>query len=332
MLSRIPFALLAAGFACSLFAAPAQAQRDRVFVASYGSDSNPCTFGSPCKTFQNAVNVVGTGGEVTAIDSAGFGPISITKSVTITSPTGVEAGIAAAAGADAIDINAPGGTVRLHGLTLEGANSASAGINFYAGSVLEVIDCIISDFNSENNSAGIYLAPRTPMTFLISNTKLLDNADDGIYFQYVGDSSSGIVNGVIDHVVASGNGDGIVLLADAVVEPVFVTISNSDISNNSGEAIDFDCRVTSPFVLNIDSSVFNNNEDGGVYVYAPDTSALVLLGRSVISGNGYVYANDGATGLDIGAGTVATYGDNRINGNANNDISGSLDTADDKVR
>src|ERR1700744_4288216 len=89
-----------------LSAAPALAQRDRVFVASYGSDSNPCTFGSPCKTFQQAVNVVAAGGEVTAIDSAGFGPLNISKSVTVTSPNGVEAGIVAAAGDTAVAITA----------------------------------------------------------------------------------------------------------------------------------------------------------------------------------------------------------------------------------
>src|SRR6516165_6570655 len=42
------------------------------------------------------------GGEVTAIDSAGFGPITITQSVTITSPNGVEAGIVPTAGGDAV--------------------------------------------------------------------------------------------------------------------------------------------------------------------------------------------------------------------------------------
>ena len=93
MRNRLLFAPLAAAFACSLLSAPAQAQRARTFVASYGNDSNPCTFGSPCKTFQQAVNVVAAGGEVTAIDSAGFGPITITQAVTITSPDGVEAGI-----------------------------------------------------------------------------------------------------------------------------------------------------------------------------------------------------------------------------------------------
>src|SRR5262252_11086737 len=106
MRTAIPLTMLVTGLACSLFTASAQA-RARVFVASYGNDSNPCTFGSPCKTFQQAVDVVDDGGEVTAIDSAGFGPITIgIKSVTITSPPGVEAGIAAPApGAAAITIN-----------------------------------------------------------------------------------------------------------------------------------------------------------------------------------------------------------------------------------
>jgi hypothetical protein len=57
-----------------------------VFVASYGSDANPCTFLSPCRNFQQGVNVVDSGGEVTAIDSAGFGPLLIDRAVTITSP------------------------------------------------------------------------------------------------------------------------------------------------------------------------------------------------------------------------------------------------------
>jgi hypothetical protein len=92
MRTAIPLTVLATAFVCSLGTAPAHA-RARVFVASYGNDANPCTFGSPCKTFQQAVDVVDTGGEVTAIDSAGFGPITIIRSVTITSPPGVEAGV-----------------------------------------------------------------------------------------------------------------------------------------------------------------------------------------------------------------------------------------------
>src|SRR6516162_9322601 len=122
MLTRLPCALAAALLTGSLFAAPATAQRARTFVASFGNDSNPCTFASPCKTFQHAIDAVLAGGEVTAIDSAGFGPITITRAVTITSPTGIEAGIVPAAGGNAITINAgPNDAVVLRGLTVNGA-------------------------------------------------------------------------------------------------------------------------------------------------------------------------------------------------------------------
>ena len=123
----IPLTVLATAFACSLATAPANA-RARVFVASYGNDANPCTFGSPCKTFQVAVNAVDAGGEVTAIDSAGFGPINITKAVTITSPDGVEAGIVPPVNGTAITINAgPTDEVQLRGLTINGSGTAAMG-------------------------------------------------------------------------------------------------------------------------------------------------------------------------------------------------------------
>src|SRR5215469_4450060 len=128
MHTAIPLTVLATALTCSLTTAPAHA-RARVFVASYGSDSNPCTFLSPCRNFQQAVNVVDAGGEVTAIDSAGFGPISISKSVTITSPAGVEAGIVPADSGNAITISA-GATdaVELHGLTVDGSGVGNDGI------------------------------------------------------------------------------------------------------------------------------------------------------------------------------------------------------------
>src|SRR6516165_4775552 len=106
MLTRLPFALLGAVLGCGLLAMPAQAQRARVFVASYGNDSYPCSFGSPCRTFQAAHDAVAANGEITAIDSAGFGPVNINKAVTITSPPGIEASIAVPPGGTAIAVTA----------------------------------------------------------------------------------------------------------------------------------------------------------------------------------------------------------------------------------
>src|ERR1700686_5098439 len=71
--------VIAAGlaFAAMLSAVPAQAQR--VFVSATGSDGNPCTFASPCRSFQHAHDVVAAGGEIDVLDPAGYGALTINK-------------------------------------------------------------------------------------------------------------------------------------------------------------------------------------------------------------------------------------------------------------
>ena len=195
------------------------AQRDRVFVASYGSDSNPCTFGSPCKTFQQAVDVVAPGGEVTAIDSAGFGPVAISKSVTITSPNGVEAGIAAPAGGDAIDITGSSLYVYLHGLTLEGANSAANGIKVSGASsgdvVIDIDDCFIQDYTNY----GIDFDIGTVGELTITNSHFIKNA----YSLYILSPANTYVT--LDHDTFASDTNGII--AQASNAPIDLTVANS---------------------------------------------------------------------------------------------------------
>src|SRR6516225_235878 len=195
---RTTIPLLTAALAGSLASAPAHA-RARVFVASYGNDANPCTFGSPCKTFQVAVNVVDPGGEVTAIDSAGFGPINITKAVTITSPAGVVAGIVPLVGQDAIDINA-GATdkINLRGLLIDGVGTGGDGIVFNSGASLNVQDCLIRDFGAVNKSRGIVFQPTATSGLFVSDTLLADNMGPGIALHPT--ASSGTYTGVLEHV------------------------------------------------------------------------------------------------------------------------------------
>src|ERR1022692_4801892 len=51
-------------FAAVLQSAPAQALATRTFVAAQGSDTNPCTFAAPSRSFQVAYNVTAAGGEI----------------------------------------------------------------------------------------------------------------------------------------------------------------------------------------------------------------------------------------------------------------------------
>ena len=74
-LSALAVSLLALG-PC---ATAAHAQPVRVFVAAQGSDSNPCSFAAPCRTFQHAHDVVAAGGEINVLDPAGYGAVTISK-------------------------------------------------------------------------------------------------------------------------------------------------------------------------------------------------------------------------------------------------------------
>ena len=251
--------------ACTLFAAPAQAQRERVFVASYGSDSNPCTFGSPCKTFQHAHDTVVADGEVTAIDSAGFGPLVITKGITITSPNGVEAGIAAAPGGNAITINAnDNDQIFLHGLTLNGSLTGLNGIAFNSGTALYVYDCVIEKFTQD----GIDFAPQTFGSLLVANSQLLRNTGNGIDIQ-----SPGTVIANFDHVATNGNGGfGIITAIRNTANTSAVSINDSVSANNASGG------VTCP--------LSNGESEDDAYFLAIRNAAIVNNGGPGVGGDG----------------------------------------------
>jgi len=64
----------------------AEAGVARTWVGSSGNDSNTatnCTRAAPCKTFAAAYSVTQSGGEIVALDSVGYGPITITTPLTI---------------------------------------------------------------------------------------------------------------------------------------------------------------------------------------------------------------------------------------------------------
>src|SRR5262245_7517923 len=75
-------------------APPTATPQLRTYVAGTGKDNNPCSAFSPCQTFQAALALTLPGGEVYVLDSANYGPVTINKSVTITSE-GAVAGVLA---------------------------------------------------------------------------------------------------------------------------------------------------------------------------------------------------------------------------------------------
>jgi nitrous oxidase accessory protein NosD len=147
---------LAASLLIMTFAAAAQATVLRAFVSSTGNDVNigaNCVQASPCKTFAVAIGAVTAGGELIALDTSGYGPLTINKAITIATVPGATAFVVAATGTVAFLIQA-GATdlVVLRNINFNGSNAAgTTGVQNNSGK-LEVHDCKFSQL-----TVGIFL-------------------------------------------------------------------------------------------------------------------------------------------------------------------------------
>jgi len=216
-----------------LTALPAQAQR--VFVSGSGSDSNPCTFAAPCRSFQQAFNTVTavttSGGEIDVLDPAGYGPLTITHGISIQAHG--FGGITQTGGLNyAITINAgTSDVVTLNGLLLDGDNSGGAGIDLNTAGSLQVLNCVIRHFAS----FGIFFNPSSSTNLLVSNTVTSDNGETGILIEPM--NGAGTTPVTLKRITANNNSFGIAIAGGKAM------IAKSVMSNN-GVGLQSDSGVT----------------------------------------------------------------------------------------
>src|SRR4026209_2554930 len=98
------------------FASMAEAQATRTWVSGVGDDVNPCSRTAPCKTFAGAISKTATNGEINCLDPAGYGAVTITKSITIDCED--TQGAISAAGTTGILVNGASIDVHLRGISI----------------------------------------------------------------------------------------------------------------------------------------------------------------------------------------------------------------------
>lgn len=178
----------------SVFVAPgAYGQLTRTAVSISGTDLNTCSVPSPCRTFGRALSQTNPEGEIIALDSGGYGPFTIDKSVTVRAVPGAYAAIAPLSG-DGITISAGLlDVIFLRGLSLKGAG-ALHGIRFLSGASLHVRNVDISAFNV----SGIHFV--APATLIVSDSTFIGNGA-GIFIS----TSSGIASMSLERVAFENN-------------------------------------------------------------------------------------------------------------------------------
>jgi hypothetical protein len=155
--------------AMMLAAAPANAQATRTWVSGVGDDANPCSRTAPCKTFAGAISKTAIQGEINVLDPGGFGAVTITKAITISSQA-FEAGVLVS-GTNGIVVSAGAAdVVVLEGLDIEGLGTGLDGIKVLAGGQVYVTRCKIHHFigngiNMQSSTSGAKLFVKDSFIF-----------------------------------------------------------------------------------------------------------------------------------------------------------------------
>jgi hypothetical protein len=294
---------LVAAVLAAIVAGGAHAQSNRTFVSGKGVDTNPCSLTAPCRSFAQAITLTNAGGEITILDPAGYGPVTITKAISIVNDGVGEAGVTQTSSTDnAITISAGGqDVVNLRGLTLVGGgvatNNTNNGVQINSVGTLNMQNCVIRGFGNaavNSVSGGITLA-------------IQDTIASGNFYGFVLQPSAGINIAVFERDQALGNTVQGFLVGNAGSAFILATAVDSVASGNqTGMEVSF------PATFTIVGSTIANNQIGLVSL---NSSAVMLLSRTVVSGSSQ-------HGFQIASGGVIdTFSNNTITDTNN---SGSL--------
>ena len=216
------------------------------------------------------------------LDSAGYGPVAVTKSVSIISPPGVYAGVSVLAG-EGITINTAGVTVALKGLTVNGQGGA-IGIHYSQGSRLDVDSCTVENMGQE----GILIDGAGTIT--IANTTVVGNSGIGIHI------NSGATATIAESLVESNQQTGIAIRAGANA-----TVEHTTVVKNGSRGISVHGVVSATRVAIVSSVVADNTGEG---IYA-ETVAASLVSRLDVAGTSIARNSTGITLNSSGGGNVS---------------------------
>ena len=278
--------------------------------ATLGSDSNPCTRISPCLTFAGALAQTTAGGEIDVLDPGDFGPVTITKAVSIYGEAAGVAGTIPSPGTSGIVISAGANDViNLRGLTFDGVNaSGTSGVVFLSGALLQIENCVFQGFAT----SGITLSPgagsATTTQFVVRNTTILNNAT-GILIRPTG----GIAANVLLRWLHLDNnaGEGLRIDGTGGSGAINATITDGTASLNATNGID---AVSGPGNVTVIIQRVAATANGSAGIQSNQASGGTA---NVIVGGSTLYAN--AIGIQaVGGASLLTNSNNQVTGNASN--------------
>ena len=282
------FVLTTLAFALPLLVS---AQATRTWVSGVGDDVNPCSRTAPCKTFAGAISKTATNGEINCLDPAGYGAVTITKSITIDCED--TQGSILSAGTNGVIVNITSVTdtkkaFKLRGISINGAGTGINGIRILAANSVTVEDGVIDGVTQHGIS--VETTSGTPK-ITVDRMSIRSNSGNGINTFITG----GTVNLSINNSQFTLNATGVNLSSNTKA-----VVKNSVLANNSTGAAAFQAD------LNVSNSTVSGNTTG----ILSNTGGVVRIHDNIITSNG--------TGLSSSGGSILSSGNNQVDGNTTN--------------
>jgi hypothetical protein len=298
--------LAVVGTTIALFSlsAPAHAQATRTWVSGVGDDANPCSRTAPCKTFAGAISKTFINGEIDCLDPGGFGTLTVTKSITIDC-TGTF-GSVLASGTNgfniniAVNANDPFRTVRLRGITINGAGASGTigtrtglrGVSITSAAVVILEDVVISDFSQQ----GVADLRTAGGKLLIRNSVIRDVTGTGILA-----AGTGGTNTVsLDNVHSINNGFGVATATGnrvGITRSVFTGNTSAGVEADAGGQVGLDSSMVSGNATGLQNAGTMSISDSEI-----SFNANGIVGATTSFGNNRIFSNTSAgTAPSVGA-------------------------------
>ena len=343
--SAIAVALIAFVLATSAFGAS-----QRTFVASFGGDVGTCALLAPCRSFNYAISQTISGGEVVILDTAGYGAMTINKSIKIIGPSGVYGGISVLGGGNpttGIVINA-GDTdvVTLRGLDISGVPGGAPlpqfGIDVQNVGSLHIEKSSISNF-TQDASACVNVTSAKPLQVFVNDSFLrecrtgiridgsgandgtrvnlvVDNTriEHGLNTAAVGTTAISLNNAAVASVrnsVLAWGGDGIRASNTNAAVGLRAYVIGSQLSRFGNAAVETVGSAGASVHVNVSGSVLNNNNAGLLFGH----------GQAIFTSD--VISNNTNSLVDCGGGGVNVISLGYGGGNGSNSVSNNADSA-----
>ena len=273
---------LFAAFALSMAPAFAQPFLFRAYLASDGSDSNPCTLAQPCRLLPAALAAVMTGGEIWMLDSANYntGPVGIDKSVTVLAIPGAVGSLVARNDEvypNAIYTASNNIKVTLRNLSITPLSGSGAGhtsgVIISTIAVVHMEGCVVAGHQGNGvvvNSLGAVAH--------ITDSTIRDNGNSGVFVQGGG-------RAFVARTVISENTEGVLVTAFDI-NPTTADISDSVFRRNQYGVRAESGVPTGVVKVSVHTSQVVANSNYGLIATSNSGAAVSLAaGNNVISGN-----------------------------------------------